>query len=260
MLTNLMRALALISLGIASGMLINYLADTLPWKRRLARPFCVNCDATQSLVNYLLAPRRCNHCSTSRSWRTWAVELIFVSLALWTWEHPPSKLGFWLGWLILIYYGVVVVIDMEHRLILHPVSWVGVGLGIAIGMVRNGWLYTLIGGAIGFGLMWLLYRLGDIIMRGVARWRKQTLDEVALGFGDVNLSGILGLMLGWPLVMWGLFLTAVIGGLFSIMYLIIMLVLRRYKLFTALPYGPYLITAAFLLLFLGEPLLDLLGH
>ncbi len=152
------------------------------------------------------------------------------------------------------------VIDMEHRLILHPVSCVGVGLGIAIGMVRNGWQYTLIGGAIGFVLMWLLYRLGDITMRGVARLRKQTLDEVALGFGDVNLSGILGLMLGWPLVMWGLFLTAVIGGLVSLMYLIIMLILRRYKLYTALPYGPYLISAAFLLLFLGEPLLKLLGH
>jgi leader peptidase (prepilin peptidase)/N-methyltransferase len=169
-------------------------------------------------------------------------------------------LGFWLGWLILVYFGIVAVIDIEHRLILHPVSWAGVGLGLAIGMVRNGWLDTLIGGAVGFGLMWLLYRLGDTIMRGVARLRKQTLEEVALGFGDVNLSGIIGLMLGWPLVAWGLFLTAVIGALVSLAYLIIMVVQRRYRWDTALPYGPYLVAAAFLLLFLGEPLLALLGQ
>jgi prepilin signal peptidase PulO-like enzyme (type II secretory pathway) len=260
MCNDVLRILTLIIFGIASGMLVNYLVDTLPWKRRLAKPFCLNCDAPQPLVNYLLVPRRCTQCSTPRSWRTWLVEIIFVALAQWTAYLPANKLGFWLGWLILVYFGIVAVIDIEHRLILHPVSWAGVGLGLAIGMVRNGWLDTLIGGAVGFGLMWLLYRLGDTIMRGVARLRKQTLEEVALGFGDVNLSGIIGLMLGWPLVAWGLFLTAVIGALVSLAYLIIMVVQRRYRWDTALPYGPYLVAAAFLLLFLGEPLLALLGQ
>lgn len=252
--------LALILLGATSGMLVNYLADSLPWKRRLARPFCLNCDATQPLITYLLLPRRCAQCHTPRGWRTWVVDIVYIGLAVWTAYHPANRLGFWLAWLALVYFGIVVVIDVEHRLILHPVSWVGAGIGIAIGLIRNGWIDTLIGGAVGFGLMWLLYRLGDVIMRGVARLRKQTLEEVALGFGDVNLSGILGLMLGWPLVVWGLFLAAVIGGVVSLVYTIIMLCLRRYQWDTALPYGPYLVAAAYLLLFWGEPLLALRGY
>ena len=212
MLIKLGILLALIVLGIISGMLVNYLADVLPWKRRLARPFCTSCDTVQPLVNYFIAPRRCPNCTVPRSWRAWGVELVYIGLALWTFEHPASKLDFWLGWLILVYFGVVVVIDLEHRLILHPVSWAGAALGAIIGLIRNGWLDTLLGGVIGFGVMWLLYQLGEVIMKGFARLRDRTADDIALGFGDVNLSGVLGLILGWPLILWGLVLTALIGA------------------------------------------------
>jgi len=160
----------------------------------------------------------------------------------------------------LIYYGVVVVIDIEHRLIMHPVSWVGVGLGLVIGTARNGWSETLIGGAVGYGLMWLLYHLGDLIMKGIARAKHRTLDDVALGYGDVNLSGVLGLMLGWPLILPGLVIAIIIGGLVSLVYLIIMLLLGRYRVFTALPYGPFLIAGAIILLFFSEPIITLLGY
>jgi leader peptidase (prepilin peptidase)/N-methyltransferase len=260
MTSNIGILLLLAILGLVSGMLVNYLADVLPWKRRLVRPFCLSCDTAQSLISYFLWPRRCQHCTTRRSWRTWLVEIIYIGMAMWSWSHPANKINFWFAWMILIYFGVVVLIDIEHRLIMHPVSWAGAGLGLFIGLIRNGWLETLIGGAVGFGLMWLLYRLGEIIMKGLARLRGQSLDDVALGFGDVNLSGVLGLMLGWPLILPGLVLAILIGGLVSMIYLIIMLLLRRYRLFAALPYGPFLIAGAFLLLYFGEDLLIILGN
>ena len=247
-------------LGLLSGMLVNYISDVLPWKRRLVKPFCPSCDTKQSIVRYFLWPRQCLHCGTRRNWRTWLVELIYVALTIWSWSNPANKLNFLLTWLCLIYFGVIVVIDIEHRLIMHPVSWVGVGLGLVVGTARNGWLESVIGGAVGYGLMWLLYGLGELIMKGLARLRKRTLDDVALGFGDVNLSGVLGLMLGWPLILPGLLLAILIGGLVSMVYLIVMLIMGRYRLFTALPYGPFLIAGAFLLLFFGESILSLLGN
>ena len=247
-------------LGLVSGMLINYLADVLPWKRRLVKPFCLNCDTTQPVVRYFLWPRKCKHCGTHRSWRTWLVEAIYIAITIWSWSHPANKLNFLLTWMCLIFFGVVVVIDIEHRLIMHPVSWVGVALGLVTGTARNGWSETLIGGAVGYGLMWLLYHLGDLIMRGIARVKHRTLDDVALGYGDVNLSGVLGLMLGWPLILPGLFLAIIFGGLVSLVYLIIMMLLGRYRVFTALPYGPFLIAGAFILLFFSESIIALLGY
>jgi leader peptidase (prepilin peptidase)/N-methyltransferase len=259
MMKEIIQFLFVLILGLFSGMMVNYLADVLPWKRKLVRPFCPSCDATQALTNYLVFPRRCPHCATPRSWRTWVLELVYISLALWSWDHPANKLGFWAGWLVLLYFGVIIVIDVEHRLIMHPVSWVGVMLGLGVGFIRNGWLETLIGGAAGYGVMWLFYWLGESIMRRLARLRGRTLNDVALGYGDVNLSGVLGLMLGWPLILPGLVLAVLIGGLVSLVYLVVMLLMRRYQLFTALPYGPFLIAGAFVFLFLGETLLIILG-
>lgn len=245
----------IVCLGYLSGVFVNYLTDVLPWKRRFTKPFCLNCGEPQSLASYILFWHECSKCTARRSWRTWLVELIYIGLAVWSWLNPPNAIGFWGGWLVLIYFGVVAVIDVEHRLILHPVSWAGVGVGLLIGVIRNSWWETLLGGAIGFGLMWLLYWLGEIIMRGLARMRGRTPDDVALGFGDVNLSGVLGLMLGSPLILPGLLLAIFIGGLVSFFYMLVMLILRRYHLFAALPYGPFLIIGAFVFLFLGEYLL-----
>jgi leader peptidase (prepilin peptidase)/N-methyltransferase len=86
----------------------------------------------------------------------------------------------------------------------------------------------------------------------MARKRNQPTDEVALGFGDVNLSGVLGLMLGWPVIILGLFIAVFIGGIISLIYLVTMALVRRYHLFTALPYGPYLVAGTILLLYFSS--------
>jgi leader peptidase (prepilin peptidase)/N-methyltransferase len=75
-------------------------------------------------------------------------------------------------------------------------------------------------------------------------------DEVALGFGDVNFAGILGLLLGWPGISAGLLFTVLAGGLISLLIILGMLITKKYKAFTAIPYAPFLILSAFYLLYL----------
>ncbi len=55
--------------------------------------------------------------------------------------------------------------------------------------------------------------------------------------------------MGWPVIIIGLFVAVFIGGLFSLVYLVLMLIVRRYHLFTALPYGPYLVAGAVIILY-----------
>ncbi len=180
------------------------------------------------------------------------VEIIFVVSSLWMWNSPPENLGYWVGMTLLLYFGVVIVIDVEHRLIMHPVSWAGAILGLALGIWQHELRSTLIGGVVGFGLMFGLHLFGKLFARAMARIRGQSIDEVALGFGDVNLSGVLGLLLGWPGIVAGLVLAILLGGVISLFYLLVMLVLRKYKAFTAIPYGPFLVASAILLLFFKD--------
>jgi prepilin signal peptidase PulO-like enzyme (type II secretory pathway) len=260
--------------GFFGGFLVNYLSDFLPWKRSLVKPFCQACEAPLTWQDYILVWRKCPACGRGHPWRTWLVALAYVIIAVLLWRDPPTVLGPWLGLAVLVFFGVVVVIDIEHRLILHPVSLFGVALGLVtgtwlranyyslhgasagfqlLGLSSQAWVKGLaasvLGGAVGFGAMWLLYTLGDKLVRDMAKRRGQPADEIALGFGDVNLSGVLGLMLGWPVVILGLFIAIFIGGLVSLLYMLLMLIVRRYHLFTALPYGPYLVTGAILLLY-----------
>jgi leader peptidase (prepilin peptidase) / N-methyltransferase len=238
--------------GWLFGVLVNYLADVLPLRRRLSKPFCVHCDTTQAWVNYLIWPRKCVTCQQTRNKRAWVVELFFIAASIFMSITPPINLGYWLGMIVLAYFGVVVLIDLEYRLIMHPVSMVGAGLGLLIGILRVGWIRALVGGVVGFAVMWLLYLFGVLIIKVVNRRRGQSVNDVALGFGDVNLSGVLGLMLGWPLVLVGLVVAVLIGGVVSLIYILVKIITRRYSAFMAVPYGPFLVIGAVLLIYFQD--------
>jgi len=245
-------------IGWFGGVLVNYFSDVLPVKRRFTRPLCTACFEPQPIMQYLVWPRCCAECLSRRPFRVWIVELGFIWLSIWLWKAPPDPLAYLPALALFIYFGVVVVIDMEHRLILHPVSYVGAALCLGMGWWLHGLPATLIGGAVGFVIMWVFHVFGEYFSRWIARRRGEVLTEVALGFGDVNLSGILGLLLGWPGIMAGLLLAVLLGGVISAIYIIVMLLRGRYKAFTPIPYGPFLIVAAVILMFFSDQFITLL--
>ncbi len=248
----MLSTIGILFIGWLGAALVNYLADVLPLARRFIAPCCLHCSEVQQPINYFLWPRRCNACGRRRSFRTWVVELALIAISLWLWESGVGNMGYFWGWILWLYFAVVTVIDLEHRLILHPVSWTGAVLGLGLGIWQHGLLDTLLGGAAGFGTMYALYLLGDSFARWIARRRGEALDEVALGFGDVNLLGVIGLILGWPGIVAGLVLGILIAGLVSFLYLVGMALMRRYEAFTAIPYGPFLVASALLLLFFKD--------
>jgi leader peptidase (prepilin peptidase)/N-methyltransferase len=253
-----MRLLIPILLGLLAGGLINYLADVLPHTLRLpvktqvhiSRPLCLNpeCKAAFRWTNYLLL-RHCPKCGRGRGGRPYAVLLLAEGLSLFIWFSPPHTLGFGLGLAVLTYLLLVTVIDLEHRLILRPLSLAGLILAALAGTSARGWQSTLTGGAAGFGIMFLFYLLGILFTRWRAR-RLGTADhEEALGSGDVTLATILGLLLGWPGIGLGLLLGILAGGTGSLVVILWMLARRNYQAFTVIPYAPFLILSAVFLLF-----------
>ncbi|MBW8009997.1 MAG: prepilin peptidase [Chloroflexi bacterium] len=236
-------------LGFAGGIFVNYISDVLPQTRTLSKPICMNCGHPQSWANYILWPRLCPSCGKRRRLRIWAVDAIAIIIALWLWYSPPEILGFWVGFVLLVYFGSLVIMDLEHRVILHPVSIFGAVLGLGIGIWLHGFWDTIFGGAGGFGIMLFLYFFGGIFAQRLARRRNEELEEIALGFGDVNLAGVIGLMLGWPGILAGIFLGVFSAGVFSFFIISGMIVAKRYKPFSVIPYGPFLVLGAVMLLY-----------
>jgi leader peptidase (prepilin peptidase)/N-methyltransferase len=244
-------------LGWLSGWLVNYLADVLPVTRKFSRPACPQCQATHRWADYLFL-RNCTACGKRRAARTLFVQTAMTVAPVLLWIFPRAWLPFPMAFLLLVYLTLVLVIDLEHRLVLHPVSLVGVVLGLGIGIflhsrhstVTAGILNTLIGGAFGFGVMLVFYFIGKWYVRRMSKQRNLSPDEVALGFGDVNLAGILGLLLGWPRISAGLLFAVFAGGLVSLAIVVRLLVSKKYKAFTTIPYAPFLILSALYLLYL----------
>lgn len=231
--------------------LINYLADVLPITRRFSPAACLHCEKPFPLKSYVLF-QACPDCGARRSIRTWVVQIGFTLASVWLWVFPPVLLGFWVGTGLLAFFALVAVIDLEYRLIMDPVSLVGAVLGLAIGTWQKGIGYALLGGVAGYGIMFGLFYLGILFNRLASKVRHEEVSEEAMGFGDVNLAGIIGLMLGWPDIIGGLLIAIIAGGLVSGLILLVMLALRRYKALTAIPYAPFLLIGAIVFLYIPK--------
>ena len=241
--------------GWVGGWVVNYLADVLPITRRFSQPACPQCNANFAWSDYLLF-RACRACEKKRSLRAWLVQIFVTATSVYIWMSPPSRLGYFLGLIVLLYFTMDFVIDAEHRLILHPTSLFGAALGLLAGWLRQGLWSTLQGGLAGFLIMFVFYLLGVGFAKIRARrMRAQGLatdDEEALGAGDVILSTILGLFLGWPLTWFGLLLGILLGGAISILLVVGLFVTRQYKekaWMVFMPYGPYFLLSAFLFIY-----------
>jgi prepilin signal peptidase PulO-like enzyme (type II secretory pathway) len=241
-------------IGWLAGWLVNYLADVLPFTRRLSPPVCLECNEPLGWKKYLLfQPCQNGH---SRKVRTWIVQALMLAASIYTWVNPPAKMAYILGFILIIYFGTIIVIDIEHHLILHPTSIAGAFLGLITGTVSHGISDTLWGGLGGFLIMMAFYAFGALFThlrakRMIAAGQEAD-DEEALGAGDVILATVLGLMLGWPLIWLSLLLGILLGGLFSLLIIVWLVVTGRYEknaLMLFIPYGPYLVTGAFLIIF-----------
>jgi leader peptidase (prepilin peptidase) / N-methyltransferase len=121
-------------------------------------------------------------------------------------------------WLMAPFYAFVPLVAVVASL--QRGSWDPL-LGMAVGWAVYGGFFTL---------MWLLVPAGG------------------LGFGDVRLSGLLGLALG--LISWGAFVLGMFAGIFLAgAVAVALLVVRRRSHY---PYGPYLLLGALVGAMFGE--------
>ena len=112
----------------------------------------------------------------------------------------------------------------------------------ALPLWLNGVLSALAAGAMGALALWLIGKAGNILFRKKA----EQMGGDSMGFGDVKLIFLLGVILGWPKLLGAFFIAIVLGASIGI-------VVRLVSRFLAVPFGPFLVAGTLaMLLFTPE--------
>ena len=253
-------------IGLLVGSVINALSDDLPLRKKPALPHYPD-DTPRSLVAWLgitafLTGQRTSPDGSKLSWRHPITEV--VTVLLW-WltvavtandpEVSNLQLIFYLAHMAI--FVLITVIDIEHRLILFVVIIPASVLALLDAVItpvqhKPDLLEALIGGALGFGVFFVLYLGGVLFSYIMAKLQGYELPEVAFGYGDVMLSMLCGFVLGWQPLIIAMFITVFFGALGALIYLVIRSLSGRYDMFTPLPYGPYIILGTIILMLFAE--------
>lgn len=230
------------------GVLINYLSDVLPQTRRLTQPVCPHCSKPYSLKGYLIS-FRCPNCNEKPRTRNFVVLISSIIASVIVGIYPLMGLNFWLTIPVMVFLGIILVIDIEHHVVLIETSIIGLVLFFVYGCLiykwsLNGLLLTSVGGVAGFLLMLLIYFFGIFFSRGLGKVRKEEIKESGLGFGDVYACAFLGFFVGWPYVIGMLIIAIIISGVYSFIYIIIKAIKKDYQVASTIPYTPFLILGA----------------
>lgn len=262
-------------IGLLVGGVLNALADDLPYHRspRLPhypdgtpRPF----SAWLGIIAFLTG-QRTSPSGSRLSWRypimELATALAFALTVIVTSDDPamtPLQLVFWLVYMAI--FVLITVIDIEHKLILFAVIIPSAIIAIVDAAITPITEYgpslpeALIGGAIGFAISFLLYLGGFLFIRISARLRGHSINEVAFGYGDVMMFTLSGLILGPAAFLFAMYITVVAGAIGAILFLATRGLRRRgYRMFMAIPYGPYIVLGTAVMLLFSNEVLTYMG-
>jgi leader peptidase (prepilin peptidase)/N-methyltransferase len=130
--------------------------------------------------------------------------------------------------LIVILFADLETYIIPDELVLFGLSWAG------ITAFYNGELVLgLISAAVGAGFLFAVRVFGQMVYK-----------KEALGFGDVKLGAMMGLYLGIPGIINGLFIGYILGALISL----VLIVLKLKKSTDLIPFGPFLVAGTFLVM------------
>jgi leader peptidase (prepilin peptidase)/N-methyltransferase len=228
-------------IGMLVGGVVNQLASDLSGHGAPRAPHCPYCGRWRpwwqwlGVTAYLVRRAECPSCGASVGILRPLIE-IGLGLTygyLWITLGPSIRLMFYS--LYSAIFALILVTDIERRLILNVVTYPAIVLGFVSSFFVPGvtWWSALMGAAIGLTFFFLAAVIGNA-----------ALGSGALGGGDVKLAVFIGLVTGYPLVIEAIALAVLIGAAVSL----VLLITQVRSLTDYVPYGPFLIAGAMITL------------
>lgn len=251
--------------GAAIGSFLNVVIHRVPRGLSVVSPpsACPGCAApirpadNIPVLSWLVLRGRCRACAAPIPPRYAIVELstalVFAGLAAWVAPRllaatGTAQLAVVLELVALLWFAgigiALAAIDLDtHRLpdriVLPSYGMLGVLLGAAALLAGAG--ESAARAAAGAGILFAFYLVLALI------------SPRGMGMGDVKLAGVIGLMLGWfgwAALAVGALAAFLLGGLAAL----VLIVARRARRTTGIPFGPWMLGGAWVGILLGEPI------
>lgn len=218
-------------LGFLFGSFLNVVIHRVPRGLSVAFPpsTCPACETripiyrNVPVLSWLLLRGKAACCGAKIAPRYLGVELlgglvatvVMYQLVLGQPESLPVGRGLLLFALYLtLCLGLIaaVFIDFEHMILPDSITLGGAVLGLLSTGVRGmPWLDAVIGGAVGFAIVWLPFIFGYRLLRG----------QPGMGLGDAKLLMLAGTWFGWPGALFALLAGAVQGTVVAVTVFIV---------------------------------------
>ena len=232
-------------LGTVVASFLNVCCDRLPVGESLVYPpsHCQACQrrlGAKDLIpvfSYLWLRGRCRYCQALIPRRILGVEVgtgVLFGLAYW---HYGLSLELLVTLVYSCIFIVLLVIDLEHQLILNKVVYPAAAVALVIDFLAP--KPGIISGAIGGGVGLVLFLIPALVYPG------------GIGWGDVKMAALIGLVTGFPLTLVALLLAVILGALVA--GLLLALKIKKRK--EAIPFAPFLSVATLVTLLWGSNIL-----
>lgn len=203
------------------------------------------------VLSFCFLGGKCRYCGENISWQYPMVEAVTAFLFLFIFIYAPSELlnyaFFSLGYMLYIICYIFIVCaliiifvyDLRHYIIPDKIIFPAIGAVILyqiLAMGKNLSFMELVPfflsafGAAGFFLAVVLATRGK-----------------GMGMGDVKLAFLIGLLLGWPNILFALFFAFFSGAMVGIG----LIIAGRKKMQSQIPFGPFLVGGTMVILLFG---------
>jgi leader peptidase (prepilin peptidase)/N-methyltransferase len=247
--------------GLAIGSFLNVCIDRLPLHKSLASPpsHCDNCGHKLGILDnipifsYLFLRGRCRYCKARIPIRVLIVEVITGALFLLAyWRFGLSvQVPITVFWSCI--FLVIIFIDWEHQLILNKITYPAAGIAVVLlaidSFVPGASLYgdrtfipqtSLYSGLISGVALLVIFLLITLLRPG------------SMGMGDAKLVALIGLVSGFPLVIFSMIIGIVIGGIVAI----VLLITKKKSRKDVIPYGTFLAIGPIIAMLLDNNVMD----
>lgn len=228
-------------LGLSIGSFINALVYRLQSNKKIIndRSACPKCQHKLPwhdlipLISFLMLKGRCRYCQKRILWQYPLIEfltgIIFILPIIQLPEIVPILIYLIFACILMIIFAY----DLRYMLIPDKITIPAILIAVAAQMFLNFKFHHLLNLVLAAGLASAFFLAQFIVSKG--SW---------IGGGDIRLGFLMGLILGWPNIIVGVFLAYIIGAFFTLPLVIV----GRKGMKSPVPFGVFLTAATIITL------------